>query len=233
MTQPLVQVALSESEARALTNQIKDSAESLWRLLLRAYEGKAWQPLGYPSFDAYAKAEFDMKRRYAYYILNQGKVIEAIELAAGVHNCAQEEGEAQIIHLTEFEAREIAPIIENVTTRIREEVIDVPQAEVQSVVQRVVQEERAKIAVKQQLQSENAELHRSLGLPMDKQSVATREAESVLVVGLFNSIAHISKCPPPEEFMGLIEACELYRLAEIRRAIQWLDNLATLAEGRK
>src|SRR5690349_8365977 len=63
---------LTDVEARQLTDQIKDTADQLWKLLLRAYEGKAWTALGYQTWEAYTNAEFDMRRDYAYKVLRQG-----------------------------------------------------------------------------------------------------------------------------------------------------------------
>ena len=45
---------LSESEARSLTDRIRQSATDTFRLLLEAHERKAWQALGYESIPSEA-----------------------------------------------------------------------------------------------------------------------------------------------------------------------------------
>ena len=55
---------LGEADARALTVRIQATAEDLWQLVVVAYQGRAWEALGYPSWDAYCASEFkDMKIR--------------------------------------------------------------------------------------------------------------------------------------------------------------------------
>lgn len=53
-------------------------------LTLDAYERKAWQVLGYASWREYAKTEFSMGQSHAYRLLDQGRVIRALEEAAGI-----------------------------------------------------------------------------------------------------------------------------------------------------
>ena len=70
---------LSRVEARQVTEAIRATSELLYVLLARAHAGKAWRALGYRSFEQYVRAEFDMSRSRAYQILDQARVIEALE----------------------------------------------------------------------------------------------------------------------------------------------------------
>lgn len=54
--------ALDADEARALTDQIKDTAAVLWELIVAAYHGRAWIALGYESWDVYCIREFGSSR---------------------------------------------------------------------------------------------------------------------------------------------------------------------------
>jgi hypothetical protein len=74
---------LSVTEARHLTDTIKATADQLWRLLLEAHERRAWEALGYPSFQAYAKTEFSLSQSHCYRLVDQGRVIRALSAAAG------------------------------------------------------------------------------------------------------------------------------------------------------
>ena len=104
---------ITKAQARKLTDRIKSAADELWSLLLEAHEGKAWKSLGYTTWDAYIAAEFDMGRSQSYRLLDQARVTKAIEAAAGVPHGGQ---------ITERVARDIKPVIEEVTQEIRAKV---------------------------------------------------------------------------------------------------------------
>lgn len=50
---------LTCEQARVLTDTINATLGSLWRQLVKAWEGRAWVALGYASWDAYCAAELD------------------------------------------------------------------------------------------------------------------------------------------------------------------------------
>jgi hypothetical protein len=86
-------VILSVVEARNLTDQIKVSLEETWQLIMRAWEGRAWVPLGYPGWDDYCSREFGTSRiklpceeRYQIIVSMQeiGMSQRAISAATGV-----------------------------------------------------------------------------------------------------------------------------------------------------
>lgn len=104
---------ISKAQARKLTDRIKTAADDLWALLLEAHEGKAWRALGYATWEAYIGAEFDMSRRQSYNLLDQCRVVRAIEEASGVQHVAQ------ISHRT---AQAIKPDLPEVVAEIREKV---------------------------------------------------------------------------------------------------------------
>lgn len=66
---------LSPDEARALTESIKGSASRLYQLVSEAHRGRAHRALGYESWEAYCRAEFDMTKQNAYLLLDQARVI--------------------------------------------------------------------------------------------------------------------------------------------------------------
>ena len=74
---------LTKAEARGLTNRIRNAVEDIRKLVAKAHEGKAWKVLGYGTWEEYVKAEFGMSRQRSYQLLDQGRIIEAIEDAAG------------------------------------------------------------------------------------------------------------------------------------------------------
>jgi hypothetical protein len=58
MSEPAVP-QMTKAEAIDLTTRIKVSITHTWRLIAEAYRGRAWEVLGYESWDAYCVAEFD------------------------------------------------------------------------------------------------------------------------------------------------------------------------------
>lgn len=77
---------LTAEEARALTDEIQQSAERTYSLLLRAHEGEAWAALGYGSWRDYATTEFNMSQSRAYQLLDQARVVRSIEAASDSTN---------------------------------------------------------------------------------------------------------------------------------------------------
>jgi hypothetical protein len=70
--------ALTEREARALTEEVKADAHALWEKYLRLYEGEAHVALGYPSWAAYREAEFGGSKSHAYRLLEAARVVREL-----------------------------------------------------------------------------------------------------------------------------------------------------------
>jgi hypothetical protein len=222
---------LTDVEARQLTDDIKETADQLWKLLLRAYEGKAWKALGYPTWEAYTNAEFDMSRDYAYKVLRQGRVIRALEEAVNVYNCIQEEPVS--LHLKEYQTRQIAPIIETVTARIQEEVIDVPREQVQEIVAKVVQEEREKLEWRKQVREDAVALAKETGTHLTKDEVIAEDARLAIVCPVYEAIEEITKLPSVDSFVQNVKPWEKSQLSGLDQAINWLSELARQMEVSK
>lgn len=92
--------ALSPGTARALTDEVKRDAESLWQKLVELYEGGAHTALKYPSWGEYFQAEFGGSYRRGYELLQAGRVLESVRQGAlGVS-------------INERQARELAPLLD-------------------------------------------------------------------------------------------------------------------------
>lgn len=89
--------ALTEAQARRLTDEIRATAERTWELLAEAHERRAWEVLGYRSFAKYATAEFGMATSNAYRLLNLARVVRELERTTGAPakaiNASAREGE--------------------------------------------------------------------------------------------------------------------------------------------
>ena len=146
-TGDLISEPMTTDQAREITDAIRSTSEVLYTLIQRAHRGKAWLSLGYGSFAEYVREEFAMSRSRAYQILDQARVIDAIEAAAP-------DG-ATLPHITEAAARdlksvlgEIGPAITDATSglddpdeagRVVEEIENGPEEELAEQVRQVVE----------------------------------------------------------------------------------------------
>jgi hypothetical protein len=94
--------ALGPSEARRLTDQVKQDVQELWTKLVRLYEAGAHTSLGYDSWAAYTAAEFGVGQSRAYQLLDAGRVVDAI----GGHST-----NGGTDDLNERQARELVPLL--------------------------------------------------------------------------------------------------------------------------
>lgn len=62
MTADLAASPLTPSDARRLTDKIKSAVEGTWQLIQQAYTTRAWDALGYQSWDDYCSREFGTSR---------------------------------------------------------------------------------------------------------------------------------------------------------------------------
>lgn len=129
---------LNAEQARQLTNTIRDASEVLWVLIARAHAGKAWNALGYETWERYVRSEFDMSRSRSYQLLDQARVIAAIESAvpAGTE-----------IHLSEAAARDLKSVIEEAIPEIRERTEGLEPEAAKVVVEEYIEEVRKNTAV--------------------------------------------------------------------------------------
>jgi len=122
---------LEEDEAREITNQIKSTTNLLYLLIKRAHAGKAWKALGYNSFESYVKGEFDYSRSYAYKLLNQANVIEAIESVAP---------EGTSVYVGELTARGLKKSLPELLEAIEERTEEADPEEASAIIEDIIRE---------------------------------------------------------------------------------------------
>jgi hypothetical protein len=127
---------LSADEARELTSTIRNAAEMLWVLLARAHQGRAWESLGYESWEGYVRAEFDMSRSRSYQLLDQGRVIAALTEAMP---------EGSEVHLTEAAARDLKGVLDEVLPEVSERTAGLEPDEASQVLDEIVEEQRTQL----------------------------------------------------------------------------------------
>jgi hypothetical protein len=120
---------MTVQEAQSISDRIRSTAGELCSLLADAHEGRAWEALGYESWREYVEGEFHLSQSHAYRLLNQDRVIRALQEAvedAVSPNGEKFSDERQLSLLpafvTEAAARDIGPVLENVTGEVRERV---------------------------------------------------------------------------------------------------------------
>lgn len=88
-------MVLGAEEARDLTNRIRQTGSVLWALIVKAFDGRVWESLGYESWDAYCDAEFDgarlklpreERREVVASLREAGMSTRAIAAATGMHH---------------------------------------------------------------------------------------------------------------------------------------------------
>lgn len=103
---------LTYDDAKLLTEYIRSTADALYVLLHRAHTGKAWKALGYASFAAYAKSEFDISKSRAYQLLNQAKLVDEITYALP---------EGSTVVISEAVARDLKSMASEIVPQVKTE----------------------------------------------------------------------------------------------------------------
>lgn len=218
-------VPLDEHRARQLTDRIRQAADDLWALLLEAHEGRAWAALGYPTWEAYVRTEFDMGRQYSYRLLDQGRVVREISAAAGVSPMGD-------IRIDERAARDLRPHLEVVKDAIRQAVENVPEDRVAEIVAGVVEQERSRIIQQRQDRQEidalNAEHDPGPEFDWGRDEELIREAGALRRV-----IEELAAFRPPSGFVA-DHAADVTPsvLTSARQARDWLDRFLVEWEAR-
>ena len=222
-----IKIEVTFAQAQKLTDRIKAAADDLWSLLLEAHEGKAWKALGYATWEAYIGAEFDMSRGHAYRLIDQGKVVRAIEDAAGTNVAKRRQ-------ITEAVAREIKPVLAEVTQEIKEKVAkgaDPIQTTYEVIEAKRVEKKQEPLKPKkgeptiESLQAENAELREELQQARDnaRELAALLESYDAVTAGEHEAVKEMNR------LRGMLRTVEATRdqwmttASECRREVKALQ----------
>jgi hypothetical protein len=103
--------AADAAEARAITEGVRDALREhartgilLARRVRRAHAARVWTALGYPSWEAYARAEFGVSRASAYRLLDMAVVLDQLDQAVADLGMSPF---GDILEITRQQAREI------------------------------------------------------------------------------------------------------------------------------
>lgn len=78
---PMERLPLTKAAARKLTDRIATATGMLWTMIAEAHERQAWRALGYDTWAAYVDTEFQISRGQAFRLLDQARVVRALEEA--------------------------------------------------------------------------------------------------------------------------------------------------------
>jgi hypothetical protein len=220
---------LDTAAARELTDRIKASANQLWVLLLEAHERRAWIPLGYASWAAYVHAEFRISRSRSYQLLDQGRVIRALQSVS------------TSVDISEAQARDLKPRLVEVTEAVRSRAAAEASGSVADVVEQVVREERqrggghrlvtrsaARRAVRHEPQLDGA--HSAEGLSREWHSDppgegTSRHTRTTTLSRLDSALRTLASMPPALDVLSHIRTHEQGLFDHLAPAHRWLTEL--------
>lgn len=240
-----IAVPLTTDQARELTDTIRSTSEVLYVLLARAHAGKAWEALGYSSFAEYVREEFDMSRSRAYQVLDQSRVVAAIEAAAP-------DG-TDLPVISEAAARDLKSIIGEVVPEIEARTADIPVHEAGQVVEEIVEEYRDKVRERREedaLEREEQEMDAAerrgfsdssgAGLytppPVDfgdededddfDPALIRRNVQAAY--DLYSSLSALKSMPDPESVINTIPVERRVQINDsVRASVEWLQQFET------
>jgi hypothetical protein len=196
-------VALTEAEARDLTDRIKVASRRTCFLLLEAHERRAWAPLGYRTWEQYVRTEFDLSRSRSYQLLDQGRVIRTLEEAAGV---------SRILDISAFAAEQLKPQLPKVTEVLRSRTSAVPEEGRAALAAMVIREQRLAIVARNRTRAPRS---------------AARSAGAFFDLAHLTQAVHTLACMPPvDEVIALVPGADPGWLTEVRSAHDWLRSFS-------
>lgn len=135
---------LTYDDARLLTEYIRSTADALYVLLHRAHTGKAWKALGYSSFAAYAKSEFDISKSRAYQLLNQAKLVDEITYALP---------EGATVTISEAVARDLKSMASEIVPQVKSETEGMTPEDASAKAQEILEDRRKEVGDKKATQT--------------------------------------------------------------------------------
>jgi hypothetical protein len=215
--------SLSEGEARTLTEAIKGHVKNLYLLMLEAHSGRAWVALGYKTWEAYVRAEFGLSRSRSYELLIQARVVQTIRGAAGMSG---------VPDISTHLAMRLQPYLGELVESI------------QSAATHGWSEQKAREGVAQAISRQRAAMrevqNRATAVAAWDRTPSTDRGPSLVAdekpwtdrndarIRLREAIEFLTSLPPAHELFESIGPRETRRVADIKRAAEWLRDFAEL-----
>lgn len=198
--EPGAQPHLCRSRAEELTRRIRLGSQMVCLLMLEAHEGRAWTALGYPSWERYVRREFDQSRRRSYELVDQGRVIRALQAVSGTSGPPS---------ISAYAALQIKPHLDEVANLVRRRSAGLPEATRTEIVHEVVADVRRRVGAKQG--------HRPPG-----------DGGGFSIDRLLQAIEALSEMPEPAVAIAAIPRAQRSSLADLDSVAEWLVEFARL-----
>lgn len=254
---------MNERQAKEITEAIRSAATATFILVAEAHKHKAWKALGYDTWAAYVKEEFDITASRSYQLLDLSKAVEMIEEATP---------EGTQIKLTEAQARDIKRELPKITEQIREETSGMSPEDAAARAAELIEESREEIkaqkeeekAIKEKAAREEEDELEERQAELESQADALLEADrpdgitdmaddgflevdlegdgdsslsqedSMHLYNFFNGLSSIVSLPEPDEFINIIPESRAEEInTQLIEVASWLNRLQTLWELRE
>lgn len=242
-------VPMTSDEAQQVTESIRGTAEMMWTLLARAHAGRAWEALGYPTFAEYVREEFDMSRSRAYQLLDQSRVIDAIEEALP---------DGTDFTISEAAARDLKGILGEVTPALAARTADLGPGEAGAVAAEIVEDYRSQVQERREeaalAAQERAEDNAAKGggeydpdwspSSYPDPGVGDEDGDDGLdptqmrrhvqsTYDLFASLHSLTTLPDPQTIIDIIPEARRYQInSGLPKAVTWLQGFKELWDAQ-
>lgn len=213
-----IEPALTQSEARALTARIRTGAQQMCLLLLEAYERRAAIALGYTTWQRYVKEEFGLSRSRSYELLDLARAMRVLGTAAGMQGTPD---------ISPYAVRQIKAHLDDVITIVRHRTADARPEELEEIVKRSVDEQRARI----QREPVSRPLPEATIEPAHRLTVLAPIAEESLSY-VRDAIDCLATLPAAAELVEQLVAEQVFDWSNLTKAMRWLDDLAHCLDQR-
>ncbi len=223
---------LDAASARRLTEQIRTAPRQVCLLLLEAHERRAWVILGYVRWEDYVATEFGFSRSRSYELLDQGRVILALQQAAGI---------AEIPDISGYAAGQIKRDLPEIKERIRAQTAGVSgEAAMQQaldVVELYRTQTKARVGADRVVAASSGGT--VVAAPGVSEVVAAPAAGGTLHHGLdpgcslHEVMVWLADLPPAPVVVSRIPDLSAYDTVDVRQIVRWLGEFATELDRRR
>lgn len=124
---------MNASQAREITTAIQTAATATYILLAQAHEGKAYKAMGYETWAAYVKEEFELSASRSYQLLDLSKAVKMLEEASPDGTEAR---------LTEAQVRSLKNELPQITEEVKEATTDKSADEASDIIGEIIEDKR-------------------------------------------------------------------------------------------
>jgi hypothetical protein len=216
--------------ARELTDRIRRASETAGRvcsLLVEAHQRRAWSALGYHTWADYVRLEFRLSRSRSYELLDQGRVIRAMEAVTGLSG---------IPDISPYAAAQIKAHIAEITETLRARIAGLSPESIAKVADQIVREVRSRASAERRTPG-------PFGMPpavpvgpvdlatASRPQTAAPASHGVDLERLYEALRTLATMPSVTDILTLIPTGHVDHLASLAQAQRWLSEFARACGG--